>query len=86
MTRRTTAVASIAILATAVFVAAALGSKHDRYGPWDNAAPLAGPLNTGAVEGCPMVSPNGKQLYIASNRSGGLGMNDIWISERGPAR
>jgi hypothetical protein len=30
----------------------------------------------------PLLSPDGMQLYIMSNRPGGLGSMDIWVSER----
>ncbi len=86
MNKRALTVAGFVTLVAAVFVAAALGGKHDRFGPWENGAPLAGPVNTAAGEGCPMVSPNGKELYFASTRAGGVpgnAGNDIWISGRG---
>jgi len=38
--------------------------------------------NTAAHDGCPIESPNGKQLYVASTRAGGSGKNDIWVAER----
>ncbi len=33
------------------------------------------------VEVEPLLSPDGQQLYIMSNRPGGLGAADIWVSE-----
>jgi hypothetical protein len=39
-------------------------------------------LNTAALEGCPYISPDGKTLFMASNRPGGLGGIDIWMSTR----
>lgn len=30
---------------------------------------------------CPAISPDGKKLYFASNRSGGFGGNDIWTAD-----
>lgn len=39
-------------------------------------------LNTPSLDGCPILSPDGRQLYIASNRPGGLGGIDIWVAER----
>ncbi len=39
-------------------------------------------MNTAAHEGCPIESPNGKQLYIASTRPGGYGKNDVWVADR----
>ena len=38
--------------------------------------------NTAAHDGCPIESPNGKQLYVASTRPGGYGKNDIWVAQR----
>ncbi len=35
-------------------------------------------LNTPSIDGCPIQSPDGLSLYMASNRPGGLGGLDIW--------
>lgn len=70
----------------AVSVAVALGGAPHGYSEWGPAAPVAGNVNTtAAMEGCPIVSPNGKELYIASNRAGGVqgnAGNDIWVAHR----
>ena len=39
-------------------------------------------LNTPFNDGCPIQSPDGLSLYIASNRPGGLGGQDIWVAHR----
>lgn len=39
-------------------------------------------INTAALEGCPIESPDGKSLYFASNRPGGHGGADIWVARR----
>jgi hypothetical protein len=39
-------------------------------------------LNTGYLEGCPILSRDGLKLYLASTRPGGLGGIDIWVAER----
>jgi len=39
-------------------------------------------FNTVALEGCPFIAPDGKTFYMASNRAGGLGGLDIWVSTR----
>jgi hypothetical protein len=39
-------------------------------------------VNTEALEGCPFISRDGKSFYIASNRPGGFGGLDIWVSTR----
>jgi WD40-like Beta Propeller Repeat len=39
-------------------------------------------LNTAFLDGCPIQAPDGLSLYIASNRPGGIGGLDIWVSTR----
>lgn len=42
-------------------------------------------LNTPSLDGCPIESPDGLSLYMASNRPGGKGGLDIWASTRASA-
>ena len=59
-------------LAIAVVLSA---NTHARdYGAWSNAVPAPG-INTAAAEGCPIESPDGRNLYFMSTRNGGL---DNW--------
>jgi hypothetical protein len=39
-------------------------------------------LNTTSLDGCPIQSPDGLGLYIATNRPGGHGGIDIWVAWR----
>lgn len=39
-------------------------------------------INTPSLDGCPIQSPDGLSLYIASNRPGGKGGLDIWMATR----
>ena len=39
-------------------------------------------LNTAYTDGCPILSPDGLRLYMASTRPGGLGSLDIWVAHR----
>lgn len=39
-------------------------------------------FNTPDLDGCPFISRDGKTFYMASNRPGGLGGIDIWVSTR----
>jgi hypothetical protein len=39
-------------------------------------------LNTTSLDGCPIQAPDGLSLYLASNRPGGQGGLDIWVSTR----
>lgn len=43
---------------------------------------LGGEINSAAWDGHPFVTRDGKRLYFASDRAGGLGGNDLWFSER----
>ena len=42
-------------------------------------------LNTPSLDGCPIQSPDGLSLYMASNRPGGKGGLDIWVATRASA-
>lgn len=39
-------------------------------------------FNGAALDGCPFISRDGRTFYMASNRGGGLGGIDIWVSTR----
>ncbi|HXJ05041.1 MAG TPA: hypothetical protein VNH65_08075 [Candidatus Acidoferrum sp.] len=66
------------IACTQVLVA----DTNDQFSDW--AAPVnLGPLvNTGCAELAPSVSKDGLSLYFFSDRPGGFGGNDIWVSQR----
>ncbi len=49
---------------------------------WTAPRPLAG-VNTGADELGPHPSPDGRALYFASDRPGGVGLYDLWVTRRG---
>lgn len=53
----------------AMDIEAALPGAHENF-------------NTPALEGCPFISRDGKSFYIASDRDGGEGGIDIWVSTR----
>ena len=72
------------LLAASALPVAANGPRQ--YSARGDATPVA-EANTTYHDGCPIESPNGRQLYIASNRQpGGLGLNDIWVAERANTR
>ncbi len=39
-------------------------------------------INSASTDGCPIQAPDGLSLYLASNRPGGEGGLDIWVSTR----
>lgn len=70
------------MLVTATALAA---SSFSHWGPAASLESVPGTsseLNSQYLDGCPIMSRDGLQLFIASNRPGGLGGIDIWVAER----
>lgn len=47
---------------------------------WTEPVNISSPVNTTYWEAQPSIAPDGKTLYFVSNRSGGNGQKDIWVS------
>jgi WD40-like Beta Propeller Repeat len=77
---------AVAIVAVVGSMATAAGATHfSGWAPAQKVDEIAGnspDLNTPALDGCPIQSPDGLSLYLASNRPGGLGGLDIWVAHR----
>src|SRR5215204_6499550 len=84
--RAAVAVAGVVAVAASLAAVAWAGGPHfSAWAPAQKIDEIAGnsvELNTVALDGCPIESPDGLSLYIASNRPGGLGGIDIWIARR----
>jgi hypothetical protein len=66
-------------------LAASAGPYFSAWGPAQKTDEIAGnhpDLNTPFVDGCPIQSRDGLSMYMASNRPGGKGGLDIWVSTR----
>jgi hypothetical protein len=50
--------------------------------PWGPAVNLGPPVNSPGNEGSPWISPDGLELYFSSDRPGGSGLADIYVSRR----
>jgi Tol biopolymer transport system component len=77
----------LALVAGTVSGAALAASAGAHLSDWGPAALVDPPadgvgVNTTANDGCPIESPDGRSLYIASNRSGGAGALDLWVAHR----
>jgi hypothetical protein len=68
-------------LAVAAVVHPVVADEPVEYGEWGSPSAVAA-VNSEAHDGCPIESPNGKQLFIASTRPDGSGKNDVWVAER----
>jgi Tol biopolymer transport system component len=82
--KRAAAAAGAAVLSVSL-AAVASAKQFTPWGPPVNAEAAPGTsqdLNTPFNDGCPIQSPDGRSLYIASNRPGGLGGQDIWVAHR----
>jgi WD40-like Beta Propeller Repeat len=73
-------------IAVALTLAGAALAVH--FSAWSTAQKIdeiggnSSELNTPSLDGCPIQSPDGLSLYLASNRPGGKGGLDIWVATR----
>ena len=77
--------AGLAVLATGVALVSAARAQVSGWTTAQKVDEVAGnhaDLNTPSLDGCPIQSPDGLSLYMASNRPGGLGGLDIWVATR----
>lgn len=79
---------TVITLSTALLAVVAASASAHGLGAWSSAQKIdeiAGnhpDVNTASLDGCPSISPDGRSLYLASNRPGGHGGLDIWVARR----
>jgi hypothetical protein len=79
---------SIALFGAALTLALAGIAYAAQFSGWaaaqkiDEISGNSAELNTPSADGCPIPSPDGLSLYLASNRPGGNGGLDIWVASR----
>ena len=56
-------------------------AKKNIYGQWGRPYNAGGIVNAASADKQPCLSPDGRYLYFSSDRAGGLGKMDIWVSE-----
>jgi hypothetical protein len=70
-----------ALIAAATATAATLGAWEPAQ-KIDDIGGNSTELNTTSLDGCPILSPDERSVYMASNRPGGHGGLDIWVARR----
>jgi len=50
--------------------------------PWEKSINLGSTVNSQFIEATPCISSDGRELFFQSNRPGGSGNSDIWVSTR----
>jgi hypothetical protein len=80
---------ALALALTCAAIGGAATAAAGQFSGWGPAAQTdpqdASGVNTPAQDGCPIESPDGRNLYIASNRTGGKGALDLWVATRDEA-
>jgi len=69
----------VSLLAVYIAVPAASAQRFTDWGPPENLGPV---VNSTFNDQHPAISKNGLSLYFTSNRPGGSGGLDIWVSQR----
>jgi hypothetical protein len=85
---RALAFALIGVVAAGAAFASSTGPPYTPWGTAQKIDEIGGnhaDLNTPSLDGCPIQSPDGLSLYMATNRLGGKGGLDIWVAMRASA-
>jgi Tol biopolymer transport system component len=84
--RKSTIRSALSVLALTALLTTSVAAKS--FGDWsapqsiESMPGASSALNTPSLDGCPIQSPDGLDLYMATNRPGGAGNIDIWVASR----
>lgn len=59
-----------------------VATRKTEAGPWGKPVNLGASINSPAHENAPYISADGLSLYFCSDRSGGCGGRDVWVTKR----
>lgn len=74
-----TTITMISIIIALLLTVTSANAQNNAFSAPQN---MGATLNTASDETGPIISPNGLSLYFTSNRAGGLGGTDIYVSQR----
>ena len=74
--------AAVLVVAVAALALAGIAAAWGSAQKIDEVNGSSSALNTASLDGCPIQSPDGLSLFMASNRPGGKGGLDIWMATR----
>ena len=77
-------IVAVFVLSAVLFITNS-SAVAQRYTAWTAPENLGATINTTALEGCPFIAPDNLSLFFASDRAGGSGLTDIFISTRANA-
>jgi hypothetical protein len=70
-----------AVVGLSVLLASSLVASP-KFLEWSSPVNLGPVVNSTATDAAPLISKDGLSLYFNSNRTGGVGGSDIWVSHR----
>jgi serine/threonine protein kinase/Tol biopolymer transport system component len=59
-----------------------MATRPTTTAPWGQAVNLERPVNSNLYDGGAWISPDGRTLIFSSDRQGGVGHKDLWVSHR----
>jgi hypothetical protein len=72
----------ILAIASWTMLLACTAASAQQFGPWSELVNLGPAVNTASDDQHPTLSKDGLSLIFASNRPGGAGGTDLWVSQR----
>src|SRR5216117_1200369 len=70
------------MLSCVLFILTLVASAYGQFSAWSAPVNLGPVVNSGSGELAPSISKDGLSLYFFSDRPGGFGGSDIWVSHR----
>lgn len=70
------------LCALVVVLASMVGADTQKFSDWSTPVKLGPTVNTASLDAGPAISKDGLSLFFSSDRMGGFGSQDIWLTQR----